>query len=147
MDGSASKPCSTTRGIGLVKAAVNLYRNRNIADVNSPSLKKNFSTGYEDKVVASQIQRFVTQKLPSIQSAVWWTSSVEKVIMLYFLWMTTRLGGTPTMELMIVARKIVPKLQLEHGLSVDRVYTGSFMTSLDMAGLLPQLLAISLFLL
>ncbi|XP_040867822.1 uncharacterized protein [Glycine max] len=44
MDGSASKPCSTTRGIGLVKAAVNLYRNRNIADVNSPSLKKNFST-------------------------------------------------------------------------------------------------------
>ncbi|KAH1198382.1 Protein PLASTID MOVEMENT IMPAIRED 2 [Glycine max] len=47
--------------------------------------------GYEDKVVASQIQRFVTQKLPSIQSsAVWWTSSVEKVIMLYFLWMTTR---------------------------------------------------------
>ncbi|XP_014625800.1 uncharacterized protein [Glycine max] len=95
MDGSASKPCSTTRGIGLVKAAVNLYRNRNIADVNSPSLKKNFSTGYEDKVVASQIQRFVTQKLPSIQSAVWWTSSVEKVIMLYFLWMTTRLMATP----------------------------------------------------
>ncbi|RZB52214.1 hypothetical protein D0Y65_048601 [Glycine soja] len=49
MDGSASKPCSTTRGIGLVKAAVNLYRNRNIADVNSPSLKKNFSTKHSSK--------------------------------------------------------------------------------------------------
>ncbi|KAI4352064.1 hypothetical protein L6164_006350 [Bauhinia variegata] len=44
------------------------------------------------------------------------------------------LGGTPTMELMIAAGKAVPKLQLEHGLAVDRVYTGSFMTSLDMAG-------------
>ncbi|RDX89213.1 putative 3,4-dihydroxy-2-butanone kinase, partial [Mucuna pruriens] len=45
-----------------------------------------------------------------------------------------RLGGTPLMELMIVAGKAVPKLQLEHGLAVDRVYTGSFITSLDMAG-------------
>ncbi|KAI4329968.1 hypothetical protein MLD38_028288 [Melastoma candidum] len=44
------------------------------------------------------------------------------------------LGGTPLMELMIAAGKAVPKLQLEHGLAVDRVYTGSFMTSLDMAG-------------
>lgn len=39
------------------------------------------------------------------------------------------------MELMIAAGKAVPRLQLEHGLAVDRVYTGSFMTSLDMAGL------------
>jgi dihydroxyacetone kinase len=39
------------------------------------------------------------------------------------------------MELMIAAGKAVPQLQLEHGLAVDRVYTGSFMTSLDMAGL------------
>ncbi|XP_047338057.1 putative 3,4-dihydroxy-2-butanone kinase [Impatiens glandulifera] len=44
------------------------------------------------------------------------------------------LGGTPMMELMIAAGKAVPRLQLEHGLAVDRVYTGSFMTSLDMAG-------------
>ncbi|KAB1212169.1 putative 3,4-dihydroxy-2-butanone kinase [Morella rubra] len=44
------------------------------------------------------------------------------------------LGATPIMELMIAAGKAVPKLQLEHGLAVDRVYTGSFMTSLDMAG-------------
>ncbi|CAJ1952171.1 unnamed protein product [Sphenostylis stenocarpa] len=48
--------------------------------------------------------------------------------------MVNGLGGTPTMELMITAGKTVPKLQLEHGLAVDRVYTGSFMTSLDMAG-------------
>ena len=46
-----------------------------------------------------------------------------------------RLGGTPLSELMIASGKAVPKLQLEHGLAVDRVYTGSFMTSLDMAGL------------
>jgi triose/dihydroxyacetone kinase / FAD-AMP lyase (cyclizing) len=39
------------------------------------------------------------------------------------------------MELMIATRKAVPELQLEHGVAVDRVYTGSFMTSLDMAGI------------
>ncbi|ANM60156.1 Dihydroxyacetone kinase [Arabidopsis thaliana] len=48
--------------------------------------------------------------------------------------MINGLGGTPLMELMIAAGKAVPKLQLEYGLAVDRVYTGSFMTSLDMAG-------------
>ncbi|KAL2930508.1 putative 3 4-dihydroxy-2-butanone kinase [Bienertia sinuspersici] len=49
--------------------------------------------------------------------------------------MINGLGATPVMELMIAAGKAVPRLQLEHGLAVDRVYTGSFMTSLDMAGL------------
>ncbi|KAJ4851495.1 hypothetical protein Tsubulata_026245 [Turnera subulata] len=48
--------------------------------------------------------------------------------------MVNGLGATPIMELMIAAGKAVPQLQLEHGLAVDRVYTGSFMTSLDMAG-------------
>ncbi|XP_031374939.1 putative 3,4-dihydroxy-2-butanone kinase isoform X2 [Punica granatum] len=48
--------------------------------------------------------------------------------------MINGLGGTPIMELMIACRSAVAKLQLEHGLAVDRVYTGSFMTSLDMAG-------------
>ncbi|XP_048443926.1 putative 3,4-dihydroxy-2-butanone kinase isoform X2 [Pyrus x bretschneideri] len=48
--------------------------------------------------------------------------------------MVNGLGATPGMELMIASGKAVPKLQLEHGLAVDRVYTGSFMTSLDMAG-------------
>ncbi|GAV58959.1 Dak1 domain-containing protein/Dak2 domain-containing protein [Cephalotus follicularis] len=48
--------------------------------------------------------------------------------------MVNGLGATPLMELMIATGNAVPKLQLEHGLAVDRVYTGSFMTSLDMAG-------------
>ncbi|KAL9170050.1 hypothetical protein ABFS82_04G118600 [Erythranthe guttata] len=48
--------------------------------------------------------------------------------------MINGLGATPLMELMIAAGKAVPRLQLEHGLAVERVYTGSFMTSLDMAG-------------
>ncbi|KAK8615442.1 hypothetical protein V6N13_017031 [Hibiscus sabdariffa] len=48
--------------------------------------------------------------------------------------MINGLGATPVMELMIAAGKTVPKLQLEFGLAVERVYTGSFMTSLDMAG-------------
>ncbi|XP_023641856.1 putative 3,4-dihydroxy-2-butanone kinase isoform X2 [Capsella rubella] len=48
--------------------------------------------------------------------------------------MVNGLGGTPLMELMIATGKAVPKLQLEFGLAVDRVYTGFFMTSLDMAG-------------
>ncbi|XP_078440913.1 putative 3,4-dihydroxy-2-butanone kinase [Wolffia australiana] len=48
--------------------------------------------------------------------------------------MINGLGATPIMELMIAAGKAVPQLQLEHGVAVERVYTGSFMTSLDMAG-------------
>ncbi|KAL4196053.1 hypothetical protein AMTRI_Chr04g181440 [Amborella trichopoda] len=48
--------------------------------------------------------------------------------------MINGLGATPLMELMIASGKAIPQLQLEHGLAVDRVYTGSFMTSLDMAG-------------
>ncbi|XP_031406300.1 putative 3,4-dihydroxy-2-butanone kinase isoform X2 [Punica granatum] len=48
--------------------------------------------------------------------------------------MVNGLGATPMMELMITCGKVVPRLQLEHGLAVDRVYTGSFMTSLDMSG-------------
>ncbi|XP_059640733.1 putative 3,4-dihydroxy-2-butanone kinase isoform X2 [Cornus florida] len=48
--------------------------------------------------------------------------------------MINGLGATPIMELMIAAGKAVYRLQLEHGLAVDRVYTGSFMTSLDMSG-------------
>uniref|UniRef100_A0A2P2LJZ0 3,4-dihydroxy-2-butanone kinase n=1 Tax=Rhizophora mucronata TaxID=61149 RepID=A0A2P2LJZ0_RHIMU len=48
--------------------------------------------------------------------------------------MINGLGATPLMELMIGAGKAIHQLQLEHGLAIDRVYTGSFMTSLDMAG-------------
>jgi dihydroxyacetone kinase len=48
--------------------------------------------------------------------------------------MVNGLGATPLMELMIATGKAVAKLQVDHGLAVERVYTGSFMTSLDMAG-------------
>uniref|UniRef100_A0A0C9S0W2 TSA: Wollemia nobilis Ref_Wollemi_Transcript_28615_2644 transcribed RNA sequence n=1 Tax=Wollemia nobilis TaxID=56998 RepID=A0A0C9S0W2_9CONI len=48
--------------------------------------------------------------------------------------MVNGLGATPLMELMIVTGKAVAQLQLDHGLAVERVYTGLFMTSLDMAG-------------
>lgn len=49
--------------------------------------------------------------------------------------MINGLGGTPIMELMIAARKAVSLLKLEYGFVVERLYSGSFMTSLDMAGL------------
>lgn len=48
--------------------------------------------------------------------------------------MVNGLGATPVMELMIAAGKAVAQLQLDYGLAVERVYTGSFMTSIDMAG-------------
>ncbi|XP_042002904.1 putative 3,4-dihydroxy-2-butanone kinase [Salvia splendens] len=48
--------------------------------------------------------------------------------------MINGLGATPLMELMIAAGKVIAGLQLEYGVAVERVYTGSFMTSLDMAG-------------
>ncbi|EPS60124.1 hypothetical protein M569_14679, partial [Genlisea aurea] len=48
--------------------------------------------------------------------------------------MINGLGATPLMELMIAAGRAVYMLQLEYGLDAERVYTGSFMTSLDTAG-------------
>ncbi|KAI4365805.1 hypothetical protein MLD38_021760 [Melastoma candidum] len=48
--------------------------------------------------------------------------------------MINGLGGTPTMELLIVAGNTANVLEVDHGITVERVYTGSFMTSLDMAG-------------
>jgi hypothetical protein len=62
--------------------------------------------------------------------------SFKEVVYLSTRFFKCRLGGTPLMELMIAAGKAVPQLMVEHGLAVDRVYTGSFMTSLDMEGLL-----------
>lgn len=62
--------------------------------------------------------------------------SFKEIIYLSKRFFKCRLGGTPLMELMIAAGKAVPQLMVEHGLAVDRVYTGSFMTSLDMEGLL-----------
>nr|CAB3493455.1 unnamed protein product [Digitaria exilis] len=48
--------------------------------------------------------------------------------------LTNGLGATPIIELMIATRKAVRELQLEYGITTERVYTGSFMTSLDMQG-------------
>eukprot|EP00850_Spirogloea_muscicola_P009124 SM000050S17049 [mRNA] locus=s50:599048:605013:+ [translate_table: standard] len=45
------------------------------------------------------------------------------------------MGATPLMELMICAGKAVAELQVEHGFLVERVFVGSLMTSLDMAGI------------
>lgn len=43
------------------------------------------------------------------------------------------LGATPPMELMLIARRATSNLQ-GRGARVERVFCGSFMTSLDMAG-------------
>ncbi len=52
----------------------------------------------------------------------------ERVVLL-----VNNLGGTPTMELAIVARRAITDLE-GRGLSVDRVLCGTFLTSLEMAG-------------
>lgn len=48
--------------------------------------------------------------------------------------MVNGFGATPIRGLMIASRKAVLKLQLEHGLAIDRVYTRSVLTSLDISG-------------
>lgn len=45
------------------------------------------------------------------------------------------LGSTTLMEVMIVAGKVTPRLQVDKGIAVERVYAGSFFTSLDTAGI------------
>ena len=47
--------------------------------------------------------------------------------------MINNLGGTPTMELAIVARHAILGLE-KRGLVVDRVYMGTFLSALEMAG-------------
>lgn len=47
--------------------------------------------------------------------------------------LVNNLGATPTMELVIVARRAVAVLE-ERGLAVERVYLGTFMSALEMAG-------------
>lgn len=48
--------------------------------------------------------------------------------------MVNNLGATTPMELAIVARRIVPVLQ-GRGFTVERIYAGTFLSSLDMAGI------------
>ncbi len=47
--------------------------------------------------------------------------------------MINNLGATPTMELDIVARRAITNLE-NRGVEVDRVYVGTFLSSLEMAG-------------
>jgi dihydroxyacetone kinase len=55
--------------------------------------------------------------------------------------MVNNLGATTAMELAIVAGHAVPYLEAK-GFSVERIYAGSFLTSLDMAGLSISLLGV-----
>jgi dihydroxyacetone kinase len=55
--------------------------------------------------------------------------------------MIDNLGATTPMELAIIARHAVPFLQ-RNGFTVERVYAGSFLTSLDMAGVSISLLGV-----
>lgn len=52
------------------------------------------------------------------------------------------LGGTPAMELAIVARRAVLLLEA-HGRVVERAYVGNFLTALEMAGVSLSLLAVN----
>jgi dihydroxyacetone kinase len=48
--------------------------------------------------------------------------------------MINNLGGTPSMELSIVARHAIDSLE-KQGLLVERVYSGTFLSALEMAGI------------
>ena len=56
--------------------------------------------------------------------------------------MVNGLGGTPAMELAIVARRAVETLE-GWGLAVERVYLGNFLTALEMAGVSLTLLPVA----
>jgi len=47
--------------------------------------------------------------------------------------LVNNLGGTPMMELMIVARRALTMLE-GHGITVERAWTGTFLTAIEMAG-------------
>src|SRR5262245_12742117 len=55
--------------------------------------------------------------------------------------MVNNLGGTPTMELAVVARRAVAVLE-GHGLTVERVYLGTFLSALEMAGVSLSVLSV-----
>ncbi len=55
--------------------------------------------------------------------------------------MVNNLGGTPTMELAIVARRAIATLE-ERGMNVERVYLGTFLSALEMAGVSLSLLPV-----
>jgi dihydroxyacetone kinase len=56
--------------------------------------------------------------------------------------MVNNLGGSTTMELAIVARETVRLLEDVHGLTVERVYAGTFLSALEMAGVSLSVMAV-----
>jgi dihydroxyacetone kinase len=52
------------------------------------------------------------------------------------------LGGTTTMELAVVGRHAVNVLEERHGLHVERVYAGTFLSALEMAGVSLSLISL-----
>jgi triose/dihydroxyacetone kinase / FAD-AMP lyase (cyclizing) len=56
--------------------------------------------------------------------------------------MVNNLGATTEMELAIVARHVIPVLQ-SRGFTVERIYAGTFLSSLDMAGISISVLGVN----
>lgn len=56
--------------------------------------------------------------------------------------MINNLGATTEMELAIVARRVIPLIEAR-GLTVERIYAGTFLSSLDMAGLSISVLGVN----
>lgn len=59
--------------------------------------------------------------------------------------LVNNLGSTPVMEQYVAARRAIEHLETDLGVSVARSYVGSFMTSLDMAGVSLTLMKLSYF--
>ena len=57
--------------------------------------------------------------------------------------MINNLGGTPLMELAIVARHAVDHLEVR-GVSIERAYMGTFLSALEMAGVSLSVLRVDL---
>ncbi|KAL6637023.1 hypothetical protein ACP70R_024595 [Stipagrostis hirtigluma subsp. patula] len=77
-----------------------------------------------DEVVTRVVKQILSQETQYVP-----ITRGDRVILLI-----NGLGATPVMELMIATRKAVRELQMEYGIAIDRVFTGPFMTSLDMQG-------------
>lgn len=73
-----------------------------------------------DALVERMLDKIITAPPPS---------TVGRVVLL-----VNNLGGTPTMELAIVARRAVAVLE-NRGFAVERAYVGTFLSALEMAGM------------
>jgi dihydroxyacetone kinase len=80
-----------------------------------------------DAIVDTILQQIITQKMLGRGSRV--------------ALLVNNLGGTPTMELMIVARRALATLEAA-GIVVERTWAGTFLTAIEMAGCSLSLLAL-----